>query len=161
MRRVLERVRIAGGREPGMLASDDLDEHLAVISTPLLPSQLSGSGGTTAPALRLMAAVLDQAVQDFRTCAGAGDGAGRRLFKSVSEWFASDDTEAFYSFLNVCLALSMDPEAVRARLRSVRLAGVCTQTRWRRVMGQPTGATRIMYASPSRNRQPLARSGRA
>jgi hypothetical protein len=71
------------------------------------------------PELRLMVAVLDQAVQDIRMYGYATDEPGRRAFAAVVGWFASDDACALYSFLNVCHALGIDPAAVRARLPTV------------------------------------------
>jgi hypothetical protein len=119
------RVRVHGDRLSRCLDDDDPGPSGAA----LLPSQIRDNVTLPGPEIRLLAAVLDQAIQDFCAHRRATDHAGRRLFASVQGWFASGDADFVCSFVNVCQALSMDPEAVRAQLRSLRSVSVSTRRR--------------------------------
>lgn len=68
------------------------------------------------PERQLMLAVLDDAVSTF--CKHLYDQypRKRRVFAEVEEWFASDDTEWPYSFVNICQSLDLDISWVRSRI---------------------------------------------
>jgi hypothetical protein len=66
---------------------------------------------------RLMLAVLERAVDDFRTYANVSTGRGRWLFMEVAAWFHSSDTGPF-DFEGICQATALDPEFIRNGLRS-------------------------------------------
>jgi hypothetical protein len=64
---------------------------------------------------RLMLAVLDRAVDDFRTYANVPTARGRWLFMEVAAWFDSCDTGPF-DFEGICQATELDPDFIRERL---------------------------------------------
>ena len=66
---------------------------------------------------RLMLAVLERAVDDFRTYAIVPTGRGRGLFMEVVAWFDSSATDAF-DFEGICQATGLDPDFIRKGLRS-------------------------------------------
>ena len=66
---------------------------------------------------RLMLAVLETAVNDFRTYAIVPTGRGRWLFMEVAAWFDSSTTGAF-DFEGICEATGLDPDFIRKGLRS-------------------------------------------
>jgi hypothetical protein len=64
------------------------------------------------PEKRLMLAVLEDAVLVYLR--------GLHLVPETASWFASDDLTWPYSFANLCDALALDRNAVRAALRRQR-----------------------------------------
>lgn len=66
---------------------------------------------------RLMLAVLERAVEDFRTYANVPTGRGRWLFMEVAAWFESSETGPF-DFEGICQATGLDPSFVREGLRN-------------------------------------------
>ena len=68
------------------------------------------------PVKRLMLAVLDRAVDDFRVYAAVPTGRGRRLFADVAAWFRSS-TDGAFDFETICQATGLDPDFVRKGLR--------------------------------------------
>jgi hypothetical protein len=71
---------------------------------------------------RLMLAVLERAVADFRIYANIPTGRARRIFRDVAVWFDSSETGPF-NFEGICQATGLDPGFIRKGLR----AAVCTQ----------------------------------
>jgi hypothetical protein len=65
---------------------------------------------------RLMLAVLEDAVGTFQKYTGATGRRAQRLFAEVEEWFASDDTDWPFTFVNICEALGLEPHYVRRGL---------------------------------------------
>jgi hypothetical protein len=65
---------------------------------------------------RLMLAVLEDAVGTFQKYVNARERTGQRLFAEVEDWFAADEVEWPYSFLNISQALGLDPQYLRAGL---------------------------------------------
>jgi len=65
---------------------------------------------------RLMLAVLERAVDDFRIYANIPTGRGRWLFREVTAWFDSRETGPF-DFEGICQATGLDPDFVRMGLR--------------------------------------------
>ena len=65
---------------------------------------------------RLMLAVLERAVDDFRTYAIVPTGRGRGLFMEVVAWFDSSATDVF-DFEGICQATGLDPDFIRKGLR--------------------------------------------
>ncbi len=80
----------------------------------VLPAQLEGTRATCLSERRLMAAVLEEAVYEYRAYADGGDPRRRRLYLEAAAWFASDDTEWPFSFLNICSHLDLSPSSIRA-----------------------------------------------
>lgn len=86
----------------------------------VLPVQFfCGEGARVAlqPERRLMLAVLEQAVSTFQRNVSAVGRAGRRELAEVEAWFASDDIEWPYAFVNICHTLGLDVDALRSGLR--------------------------------------------
>jgi hypothetical protein len=74
-------------------------------------------GFTPVPQQRLMAAVLDHAVNDFQRSAAAHTTRGKRLFAEIEAWFASDDENGGpFSFVTICHALGLDESYIRSGL---------------------------------------------
>jgi hypothetical protein len=69
------------------------------------------------PEKRLMLAVLEDAVGTFQKHAGTPNRRGQRLFAEAEDWFTSDQTDWPFAFVNVCEALSIEPEYLRRGLR--------------------------------------------
>jgi hypothetical protein len=85
----------------------------------ILPVQYStrvGIGASRQPEKRLMLAVLEEAVRTFQGCASARSRRGQRLFAEAEVWFASEDTDWPFSYVNICDALGLEVSALRAGL---------------------------------------------
>jgi hypothetical protein len=66
----------------------------------------------------LAAGVLKQAAQDLRRFHGTTSRAGRALYFDAYRWLTANEFSWPFSFLNVCRALSLAPETLRAELMS-------------------------------------------
>jgi hypothetical protein len=64
---------------------------------------------------KLAAGVLKQATRDSRRSRGATSRAGRELYLDAYRWLTANEFSWPLSFLNVCDALRLAPETVRAR----------------------------------------------
>ena len=71
-------------------------------------------------ARRLMAAILEDAIDIYRTRRTRGRG-GRRLITETERWFASENRKWPFSYRNVCDALDIDGVALRHRLLRERM----------------------------------------
>ena len=91
------------------------------------------------PEKRLMLAVLEDAVGTFQKYAIARDRRAQVLFTETEEWFASDETEWPYSFVNICQALGLEVEFLRFGL-----------WRWRDRQRATTGDTAKVIRFPFR-----------
>ncbi len=85
----------------------------ALIGVPILHGPPASSDR---PALRLMIAVLEQAIDDLRAHRGAAELWRRQLYMDAYTWTASSDRSHAFTFLNVCEALGYSPSAVRRRV---------------------------------------------
>lgn len=65
---------------------------------------------------RLMIAVLEDGLHCFQKHIDAVDPKARQLFLDAEEWIMSDDQSWFFSFVNVCETLGLDPDYVREGL---------------------------------------------
>ena len=68
------------------------------------------------PENALLAAILEDAVQEYRKYGQADDPKSKTRFNEVEEWFNRRDKEWIFSFDNVCELLGLDPEYIRRRL---------------------------------------------
>ena len=68
------------------------------------------------PEKSLLAAILEDAVQEYRKFNGPHDPKSKIRFNKVEEWFNRRDKEWIFSFDNVCELLGLDPEYIRRRL---------------------------------------------
>jgi hypothetical protein len=97
---------------------DDRYTGLLVPDT-LLPSQFFASlhqKGRMDGERRLMVAVLEDALNCFQKHVNATDPKARQLFFDAEEWIMSPDQSWFFSFVNVCETLGLDPDYVREGL---------------------------------------------
>ena len=79
---------------------------------------------------KLAAGVLKQAVCDLRRFRGATNSANEELYLDAYRWLTADEFFWPFSFQNVCHALRLTPEIVRAELKSDLSLG--TLGYWRR-----------------------------
>ena len=82
---------------------------------PVLSSQAS-LPPPDSPERRLLAAVLEDAVRTFQKLSRARDFRGRRLFREVEEWFASEYGDSPFAFVRICEVLGLDGAWLRAGL---------------------------------------------
>ncbi len=85
----------------------------------VLPSQYFAQAAIDAslqPEKRLMLAVLEDAVGTFQKYLNARERTAQRLFIEVEEWFASDEQDWPYSFVNITQALGLDVAYLRRGL---------------------------------------------
>jgi len=68
------------------------------------------------PEIRLMLAVMEDAVATFQRFLTEPRKRNRRQFDEVRDWIRSSDTSWPYSFENICTALQFEPEIVRRGL---------------------------------------------
>jgi hypothetical protein len=89
----------------------------------LLPAQL-GSASCRNRVLHgerlLMLAVLEDAVECYRTHRRALTPYARRLFEETRKWLDSTDRSALFSFETICDALEIHPDYIRRRVRDWR-----------------------------------------
>ncbi len=84
----------------------------------LLPTQVaSRSRRGASPELRLLAAVLEDALHRIVRNTGARRGPRWREFVEATEWLFDDQADWPFAFTNVCEALHLDVAAVRQRVR--------------------------------------------
>ena len=69
--------------------------------------------GANQPERRLMQAVLEDAVQCYRSLGRRTDRRSRMLFKETKDWLASDDISWPFSCVNVCHVLDIDVGRLR------------------------------------------------
>jgi hypothetical protein len=72
------------------------------------------------PEKSLLAAILEDAVGEYRKYSRAHDPDGKKRFREVEEWIISAGNDWIFSFDNVCDLLGLDPEYVRRGLRETR-----------------------------------------
>jgi len=90
------------------------DDSQALVPTTVLPCQFFGPrGAVLQPEKRLMLAVLENAVWLLLNDASAHDGEAAE----AAEWVATDATDWPFTFVNVCHALGLAPDWIRAGLR--------------------------------------------
>ena len=69
------------------------------------------------PEKSLLAAILEDAVQEYRKYSPAHDADGKKRFREAEEWIMRGGNDWIFSFDNVCELLGLDPEYVRRGLR--------------------------------------------
>jgi len=75
---------------------------------------------------RLMLAVLDSAVEDFKEHVLSKDGKERKLFQKAEEWFLGKDSDQLFSFEYICAILGLAPAYIRRGLLSWKEAKLKT-----------------------------------
>jgi hypothetical protein len=71
---------------------------------------------------QLLLAVLENATEDYQKYFGARDKKGKDIFAGAETWFMADDFDSFYSFVNVCDLLQLNPNYLRRGLSDWRKA---------------------------------------
>ncbi len=82
----------------------------------ILPSQHFGDRKSLLPEIRLMVAVVEDAINCAEKYRAATDRRSRRLFGEVMQWFSAQESDWPYSFESICDVLRLDANAVRQRL---------------------------------------------
>ena len=100
--------RIEDSGDPRELAS----EHLLPVQFTELLQRPSGR----TPELKLMAAVLEDAIRSFCQCAGSRGVRSQQLFRETAEWFESHDVSWPFAFENICDALALEADWIRRLL---------------------------------------------
>ena len=80
------------------------------------------------PEMRLMFAVLTNAIESLQKYAGAKSRHCRKIFEEAEAWIFGGNGRTLYSFEHVCEALQLDPSYLRKGL-----------TRWRGAMESTRG----------------------
>jgi len=75
---------------------------------------------TDQPEIRLMLAVMEDAVATYQRYAVEPTRRNQKLFEDAEQWINSTDTSWPYSFENVCTALRFEPETLRRGLQTWR-----------------------------------------
>ncbi len=65
----------------------------------------------------LVQAILREAIRTYQKYAVKKGHRASRLFREVNEWFSSDDRHWFFSFVNVCDVLGLEPTYIRTGLK--------------------------------------------
>ena len=65
----------------------------------------------------LVQAILREAIRTYQKYALKKGTRASRLFRDVNEWFSSDERRWFFSFVNVCDTLGLEPTYIRTGLR--------------------------------------------
>ena len=84
---------------------------------PVQYADLRGSATAKSPVLRLMRAVLLDALRRRAHTLGRSDKRSRGILRETEAWFASDDVSWPFAFVIVCTGLGLEPESIRAALR--------------------------------------------
>jgi hypothetical protein len=85
----------------------------------ILPSQYFGvveRREHLTPEKKLMLAVLESVVHDFKKYRLAEGRRGKRLFREAYEWLASQEETGIFSLVAICHALEIDPDYIRKGL---------------------------------------------
>ena len=97
---------------------EDGDGRGQLVPEQMIPVQLDMRGTSErTPELKLVAAVLEEAIRTFCRYSSSRRIRGRRLFREAADWFDSSDATWTFAFENVCQALGLEPDWIRARLR--------------------------------------------
>src|ERR1043166_5348011 len=98
-----------------------LGQGSAWSSASVLPLQMvARTGFGRLPEVRLLAAVLEDALQCVVRNAGTGSRMHRRQLRDACEWiFGEGEAEWPFAFENVCGVLGLDTAAVRSRVQEI------------------------------------------
>jgi hypothetical protein len=107
----------------------------------------TGSEITDRPAVRVMLAVMQEAIATYRRgLEHTANAVDRRLFRDVVRWIESTDDRPVFSFERICATLEFDAAAARRRLR-----------RWARLEPSDDPNRRRTTYRRTRERQPAIR----
>lgn len=105
-------LQVAGGVDPEGLVPAQWEERLRP---------------TASPELRLMAAVMIDAIRDYRSGAHARSGRSRQLARLAGRWIASRERAWPYSFESICAVFDIDADGLRHKLTCERVRGIDTE----------------------------------
>ena len=91
-----------------LVQSDAIDEYQYLHSF--------RAGAADEPEMRLMRAVLEDALRCLKKYAPIRNRRGLRLFRETEGWLLADTEGWVFSFGNVCAALGLNPAYVRSRV---------------------------------------------
>jgi hypothetical protein len=80
------------------------------------------------PEMRLIAAVLEDAIACYLKYCSANTRRGKRIFGEAEQWIFSRDDNCFFAFENICEILKIDPDYIRRVLRHSRLESLRQDT---------------------------------
>lgn len=108
----------------------------------ILPTQYFGALGSVGPSseLRLMLAVLVDAINVLQGWQRVGSVRKRRAFAEAAQWVNTRGTNYPFSFDSVCDALEIDADVLRSRLRGLTM-GLANSAR------RPMGRLRLKELS--------------
>ena len=88
----------------------------------VLPEQFySATDSKVSGELRLMLAILVDALHCYQKYAWAQDSSGRQQFNNAANWIRCRDRDWYFSFTNICEILGFDPAYLRRGLKNWRL----------------------------------------
>jgi len=85
-------------------------------------SSEAGAQIRNTPEGRLLWAVLDNGIEQYKKHVHATGRRSKRLFREAEEWIMQDDPTWLCSFMNLCYVLGINPEYIRKGLRQWREA---------------------------------------
>ena len=65
----------------------------------------------------LVQAILREAIRTYQKFAVRKGTRANRLFREVNDWFSAEDRQWFFSFVNVCDVLGLEPSYIRTGLK--------------------------------------------
>jgi hypothetical protein len=72
------------------------------------------------PEKALIAAILDDAIHEYRKYRRARDPKGKERFREAEQWIMHERSDWIFSFENVCECLGLDPDYIRHGLRETK-----------------------------------------
>ena len=84
------------------------------------------------PENRLMLAVLEEALVTFQRGLNSPVPERRKRFCEVDKWVSEKDSDWPFSFENICQTLCIDPDYIRAGLRTLKCQSLMTRSQSRR-----------------------------
>ncbi|HXG53310.1 MAG TPA: hypothetical protein VNN77_18075 [candidate division Zixibacteria bacterium] len=104
------------------------------------------SGTPRSPEVRLMAAVLQDAIDCYMKTLHAKTRHDRQLFLEAERWFADPEDDWLFSFASICGILELDPDYIRRCLARCReRAGASKPDRPHRLWNLP--GARLRFAT--------------
>jgi len=79
--------------------------------------QVYQSNTAHTPEMRLIAAVLEDAIDCYLKYDSVSTRRGKRMFGEAEQWIFSQDDDWFFGFENICEMLKIDPDYIRRVLR--------------------------------------------
>ena len=107
--------------EPGLKANGEtgsggLNHDLLAVAPPVLHKRRDEIKGEYI----LADAVLREAIREYQKFARYQSRRGVKLFHDVDQWFSVDDRDSWFSFINICEILDLEPTYIRTGLQMWR-----------------------------------------